>query len=96
VAQFAHAYLEWISAGPGYHMAPGEIHHYSFHEYATVQEAVSISVRPHVNFLRSVLVVENVQGVTGSPVFSGTEFSVRNAGFTDVGGYFVSFGIIWT
>ena len=96
MANFAHASLEWVSTGPGQDMVPGEIHHYSFHEFATVQEAVSITVRPHVNFPRSVLVVENVQGVTGFPVFSATEFSVRNAGFTPVGGYFVGFGIIWT
>ena len=57
-----------LRAGPGQDMAPGEIHHYSFHEFATVQEAVSISVRPHPNVPRSVLVVENVQGVTGFPV----------------------------
>ena len=96
MANFAHASLEWISAGPGQDMAPGEIHHYSFHEFATVQEAVSISVRPHPNVPLSVLVVENVQGVTGFGEFRNTEFRVRNAGYNSVWSYSVGIGIIST
>ena len=61
-------------------MAPGEVHHYVFSD-SDEREAVSISVHPVVHFLpRSVLAVENVQGVTGAPEFLHTEFSVRNAG----------------
>jgi len=74
-------------------MTPGEVHHYTF-ENLTDQEAVSISVHPVVNFPRSVLVVQNVLGVTGSPSFRHTEFSVRNAGFTSVSGYSVGIGVI--
>jgi hypothetical protein len=42
-----------------------------------------------------VLVVENVQGVTGAPVFRALKFSVRNAGPNYIPGYGVGFGIIF-
>jgi hypothetical protein len=75
-------------------MAPGEVHQYAFPDFSE-QEAVSISVHPVVQFLpRSVLVVENVQGVTGDPEFLHTEFSVRNAGQSSVSGYSVGIGVI--
>ena len=75
-------------------MAPGEIDHYAFSD-SDEREAVSISVHPVVQFLpRSVLTVENVQGVTGVPEFLHTEFSVRNAGQSFVSGYSVGIGVI--
>ncbi len=89
-----HSSFSWTSSGPGHEMAPGEIHYYSF-ENLTDQEAVSIGVHPQVTgFPRCVLVVENVQGVTGFGEFRNTEFRVRNAGYNSVWSYSVGIGII--
>ena len=76
-------------------MAPGEIHSYFFWGY-TDQDAISITVHPVVSpGPQYVLVVENVQGVTGAPVFRALKFSVRNAGPNYIPGYGVGFGIIF-
>jgi hypothetical protein len=94
VAIVRHSSISFTSSGPGHDMAPGQVHHYAFSDFDE-KEAVSISVHPVVQFLpRSVLVVENVQGVTGTPVFLHTEFSVRNAGHSNVSGYSVGIGVI--
>ena len=94
MANVSHSFFSWTSSGPGNDMAPGEVHSYAFSDIDE-KEALSISVHPVVHFLpRSVLTVENVQGVTGSPEFLHTEFSVRNAGQSNVSGYWVAIGII--
>jgi hypothetical protein len=94
VANVSHSFFSWTSSGPGNDMAPGEVHSYAFSDIDE-KEALSISVHPVVHFLpRSVLTVENVQGVTGSPEFLHTEFLVRNAGQSNVSGYWVAIGII--
>ena len=90
-----HFSVSWTSSGTGHDMAPGEVHHYTFSDFDE-KEAVSVSMHPVVRFLpRSVLVVENVQGVTGAPVFRALKFSVRNAGPNYIPGYGVGFGIIF-
>jgi hypothetical protein len=94
VAIVRHFSVSWTSSGTGHDMAPGEVHHYTFSDFDE-KEAVSVSMHPVVRFLpRSVLVVENVQGVTGDPEFLHTEFSVRNARFSYVSGYSVGIGVI--
>lgn len=94
MANVSHSFFSWTSSGPGNDMTPGEVHSYAFSDIDE-KEALSISVHPVVHFLpRSLLTVENVQGVTGSPEFLHTEFSVRNAGQSNVSGYWVAIGII--
>ena len=68
-------------------MAPGEVHYDVFLDFDG-KEALSIIVRPVIRYLpRSVLAVENVQDVTGTP-FAYRMF-LKNAGYSYVSGYWV-------